>query len=138
MQVYNDELCHFGIRGMKWGKKKATFENSPKMLKKDAIDTLKFQNEAIKNASSKHYSSDERKVQREAYKKVMAGKVVRKKTGKTWNFSNEDLKTINAARIEYGKRETKKNLFKIGLLTVGTAASLVGSTYLAEMNMIRR
>jgi hypothetical protein len=138
MQIYNTELCHFGIKGMKWGKGQSTFENNKKMLKKDAINTVKFQNEDTKRESNKHYSKYERSIQKEAYKNVMSGKVVRKQTGKTWNFNSDDLKTIDDARIEYGKRETKKNMLKIGLLTIGSAASLVGANYLAEMNMIKR
>jgi hypothetical protein len=123
---------------MKWGRHKSTFANNSKMLKKDAIDTMKFQNQTIKDASNKRYSRDERKIQRKAYKDVMSGKVVRKQSGKTWNFTNEDLKTINNARIEYGKRETTKNLLKIGALAIGSAATLIGTNYLAEMNMIRK
>ena len=108
------------------------------MLKKDAIDTVKFQNTEIKKASRKFYSRSERKVQRKAYKDVMSGKVVRKQTGKTWNFSNEDLKTIGNARIEYGKRQTAKTMLTIGLSAVSMAATLAGTNYLANMNMIRR
>lgn len=140
MQVYNDELKHFGKLGMKWGHHKtpSTFANSPKLLKKDAIDTIKFQNHDIKAASKRHYSRSDRKIQKEAYKNVMAGKVLRKQTGKSWNFSNEDLKTIGNARIEYGKRQTAKTMLTIGLSAVSMAATLAGTNYLADMNIIRR
>lgn len=123
---------------MKWGHHKtpSTFANSPKLLKKDAIDTIKFQNHDIKAASKRHYSRSDRKIQKEAYKNVMAGKVLRKQTGKSWSFSNEDLKTISNARIEYGKRETKKRIANIGLFTIGSAAAIaanvVATKYLAE------
>ena len=113
MQVYNTELKHFGILGMKQGHHKATYGISSGQLKRninraDKKEVRKVQaeykNELNSAVSGKNFTRE----QTSAAARVIGKKYVAK-------FNNALLKDINYADVEKGKKmliENKLN-FKI-------------------------
>lgn len=107
MQVYNDEIRHFGIPGMKWGHHKAQYGISSGQLKKNInrsakTEVKKVQAEHKKELNSAVSGKNFTREQTSAAARVIGKKYVDK-------YNEALLKDINYKDVEKGKKMLKEN-----------------------------
>lgn len=142
MQVYNNELYHYGVMGMKWGHRKK--QESPSISKardklyKEKVKLKKAEKIYIKNSKSKKNLDDynsslrEHRYAKEDLKKTI---ILDKLNGKEktnsqlkmeYKYKQRGMSDDEAAVAAYNNIKTKKIIAAIGATTLTAAAAYGG------------
>lgn len=105
--IYNDEIIHSGVLGMKWGHHKSQYGISSGQLKKninrsDKTEVKKVQTEHKKELNSAISGKNLTREQTSAAARVIGKKYVNK-------YNEALLKDINYKDVEKGKKMLKEN-----------------------------
>lgn len=96
------ELYHYGVKGMRWGHRKASYQNAATSGLRQRYDAAKANKKAANKAYAKAYDK--------AYNRSIAGlspiKKHRQANDERWNDAIEKAKTANAADKAY--KQVKK------------------------------
>ena len=102
-------LSHHGILGMKWGHRKAKYQNNKKIT--------------LAGKKKKHYSKDSREAYRLSKKKL-------------YEMSNDEIKTLNKRKqLESDYKRLNKNHVAIGIAAVATTAALLSNYKTIKQNI---
>ena len=90
--VYSDELYHHGVKGMKWGVRKADYNTEGMRSKNiyDRLDDLEDQEIRAYSANRRNYRSAKKQVKSEAKARVQEAKAANKAAKKAYNASFND------------------------------------------------
>ena len=118
-----DELYHYGVKGMKWGKRRA-LSQSAKYAKKikrgsnHAIAGLAFENSGYKKLANRYYKKADKQEQKWAAKKQKADDTAK-------NYSTPEAQAARKAKI--------KKAAKIGAAAAGAALAVYGGYKLSKI-----
>jgi hypothetical protein len=135
------ELQHYGVKGMKWGRRKAqNTANTQKWSTKQArdeykkLDKLKGQYKHAKKAYNRSFSYAS-----EQSNNFSLSRVRRAEKDAAWNDAQRDAKRVNETKKAYKeqKKATRKNApvaakLERGARKVGVGLAAVGGMYLAD------
>lgn len=134
----SDELYHYGVKGMKWGHRKASYQNTAVRTGNSAQRQAYLNAKANKKAAGKAYT----KAYNKAYNRSMAAlspfKKHRQANDERWNDAVQKAKDMNAAdkaykdaKKEYHQTDEYKakraKAIKVGAAVAGTALAAYGA-----------
>ena len=98
----SNELYHYGVKGMRWGHRKASYQNTATSGLRQRYDAAK----ADKKAAGKAYSKAYNKAYNRSIAALSPSKKHRQANDERWNDAIEKAKTMNAADKAY--KQVKK------------------------------
>lgn len=134
----SDELYHYGVKGMRWGHRKASYQNTAVRTGNSALRQQYLDAKANKKAAGKAYT----KAYNKAYNRSMAAlspfKKHRQANDERWNDAVQKAKDMNAADKAYkdAKKAYKQTdeykakrakAIKVGAAVAGTALAAYGA-----------
>ena len=134
----SNELYHYGVKGMRWGHRKAAYQNTVARTGNSAQRQAYLNAKANKKAAGKAYS----KAYSKAYNKSLAAyspfKKHRQANDERWNDAIQKAKDMNAADKAYkdAKKAYKQTdeykakrakAIKVGVAVAGTALAAYGA-----------
>ena len=117
----NNELMHYGVKGMKWGIRKKNYTTSDLKKYKGHVDTASKIVDKQKEVSKKQASKAHRKKVENDLSK-MSDQELRDIVNRM-NMEERYKQVMNTRQVEVGKSRTEKILDNVGTaLTIGSSA----------------
>lgn len=117
----NNELTHYGVKGMKWGIRKKNYTTSDLKKYKGHVDTASKIVDKQKEVSKKQASKAHRKKVENDLSK-MSDQELRDIVNRM-NMEERYKQVMNTRQVEVGKSRTEKILDNVGTaLTIGSSA----------------
>lgn len=102
----SDDLCHYGVLGMKWGKRKASYNQHEQNIKKTKSEYKKAKKDYNK-AYNKSYDYSSRHLISQFVKQKQ-----KKESAKLWTDTFEKANTLNKTRTNYKNAKAAKKAYK--------------------------
>lgn len=108
--MYENELYHYGVKGMRWGHRKSYPTTSAGYPTKSTVGAARVRMKESKKAykqANKDYNKSFKKAHRYTYNHPIASSIRKKKTTNLWGDAYEKGNTANKAKDSY--KQSKQN-----------------------------
>ena len=133
---YDDELYHFGVKGMKWGRRKSQYDGSNASVGKKKIEkTVRYSNRQIKRDMNKTFDNTYKKLH-EQYKKGNSATAADRAYTQARKINTKHLiDTYGKERMDRYYSTERKKTIAAGAVLVGSLASMSVVTLIANRTM---